>query len=176
MIRRLLMSERFDSRVGAEFLSEDRATSAASAIREQIRLPQQNIRIIEPGDPAVARKLEPDSDGIARTMVRTHLVFGGAGLVVGMLLAALLIAFGVQPFAASPGFAFGVISAFGLTFGLLFGGLVGFRPDHDSVIFAARESAENGHWYVVVHTGSRDQNRAVAEILGRYSDERLQAV
>lgn len=177
MIKQVFTTENFSSRMGAEFESNEAAQRAAQAVREQA--PGGGplvVEVIEPGDQGADRKLEPESDRIPATMVRSHLVAGTAGLILGMLLAGALIAAGVQPLAASPAWSAAVFSALGLMLGLLVGGLIGFRPDHDPLIFAAKSALKSGRSYVVVHTDDSGNQRAAQRILRQHGDRRRRSL
>ena len=46
--------------------------------------------MIEPHDKGFASKLEPETRGIFRTLVRAHIIFGIVGFVVGLVLYVVL--------------------------------------------------------------------------------------
>mgnify|MGYP006174973895 CR=1 FL=1 len=82
-----LFGERSLTLVAATFPTRAAAVDAATTL--QAELPQAGVDLIHPHDVNLARKLEPESQGIWRTAIRSHLVLGLAGLVLG---AGLLLA------------------------------------------------------------------------------------
>lgn len=176
MIKKWLSGEKMNSMVGAEFKSAEAAQAAADTVRTEAGLESADLRIVRPGDPAVDRKLEPESHGIALTLVRAHVVLGVVGLVAGLLVSLLLVGLQIQPFVSSPVLSILVITAFATVAGLLAGGLFSLRPDHDPVIQHARKSAESGHWFVVVHMRKPEQRQRAQRILERVGDDTIRTI
>ena len=58
---------------------------------------------------------------------------------------------------------------FGTMFGLMVGGLLTIRPDHEAVIAPVREGVKSGRWAVVVHPASRQQFDDALRVL-RHTD------
>ena len=54
---------------------------------------------------------------------------------------------------------------FGAVAGLMLGGLVALRPDHDRYVEAARDAMESGNTTVVVHAFSGEQADQAADLL-----------
>lgn len=165
-----LIRERFATKVAAEFDSQDRAEGAVGRLIEEAAITQEQIELVRPHDPAPGSKVERDSSGIARTAIRSHLVLGSAGLIIGLVVAIVLILAGVDLAASSPGFALLAMGFLGAVLGLLLGGLVTARPDHDLVIVATRNAAEEGRWAVVAHAADDEQHQRIRAILDETSD------
>lgn len=139
----------------AGIFGDDRAAAAGAAtLRRQ--MPSAAIAVVQPHDPELARKLEPEQRGIWRTLVRAHMWLGALGLVAGLGFAALLTATWPAA-AASPGFTTTACAVFGLFAGGLAGGLLTLRPDHDRVIMRVRADTDGGRWAVVAHPLDQDQ-------------------
>jgi hypothetical protein len=178
-IKQWLIAERFPSMVGSVF---DDAVSARSAILTLSRTPglaSAHVALVEPNDPDLARKLEPESRGIAHTMIRAHLTLGATGMALGLVLAFSLLAADIRMVTASPTTAIITLASFGLVFGLMLGGLVGLRPDHDVLILKAREYSAAGKWFVIVHVRNgkqRDHARQVLNELNEPDARALQSV
>ena len=64
-----------------------------------------------------------------------------------------------------------VIVAFGVVAGLMLGGLVSLRPDHDLYINKVYEALGEGRSAVVVHAFSREQNAQAEALLRGASGE-----
>ncbi len=150
MVSSEVLGEEFPSRAGAAFNSREAARAAADYVMANTGIAAQQIQIMAPGDTQAVRKLEPDSPGIARTLVRSHSILGTAGLGLGLILAAMLILFDIAPFSLNPAYTVLVAAFLGATAGLLLGGLVTLRPDHDRLIVRAQEAIDNGKWFVLV--------------------------
>lgn len=179
MIKNWFTAERFPSMVGIGFDDAASARAALLTLSQDPGLATARIALVEPGDPQLARKVEPESQGIARTMIRAHLTLGLAGLIFGLVLAFALLAADVPMFTSSPAITIVTVAAFSLIFGLMLGGLVGLRPDHDTVISRARDFSSAGKWFVIVHardTVQRDRARHLLDSLAEPGDQALQTI
>jgi len=154
-----LFEERCLSKVGAVFDDADHARAAARRLGRETGIEDGRIRVLGPGDPRKARKLEPESGGIARTLAKAHITLGVGGLVVGLAMASLLIATGMDAFVWSPWYALSVFGFFGAAAGLLLGALVSLRPDHDRLIGRVETATRSGRWFVLVHVRDQDEAR-----------------
>lgn len=104
----------------------------------------------------LARKLEPETHGIWKTIVRAHAVAGGIGLLLGVgLWAALLVADNVLV-ASSRVLSLTALAFLGVAFGGMAGGLVALRPDHAALITSLRAALRDGRHAVVAHLSSED--------------------
>ena len=158
-----LFGERSLTLVAATFPNRAAAVEAATTL--QAELPQAGVDLIHPHDVNLARKLEPESQGIWRTARRSHLMLGLAGLVLGAVAAAMLIGIGWPAAVKSPMLATLFLSNFGLFVGLMVAGLLTLRPDRDHVLTSIRERNRSGDWAVVVHPTSPAQSeRAIARL------------
>jgi len=144
-----LSGERSATIVAASFASRGAAESAASTLLHETPALQGEVAVIRPGDPLVDRKLEPENEGIWRTLIRGHILFGIAGALLG--LCAGLTAISLQWPAAllSPAYTLLVAVVFGAFFGMIFAGLFTLRPDHGYVIGKVHEFSGRGRWSVV---------------------------
>lgn len=161
----LLTGELSNSKVAAVFPSESEARRAAAAVSAALSLGAAQVQVITPAEPHPGRKLEPEARGIWRTIVVAHLRLGVVGAVVGLVAFAVLMSIGVPFIANSPVAAALVLLFFGTLAGLLLGGLVALRPDHDRYVEAARDAMAAGNTTVVVHAFSAEQREQVAEFL-----------
>lgn len=160
-----LTGETSDSKVAAMFDTERRARRTAHGLRRTLGLKSSQVQVITPEVRHPDRKLEPESRGIMRTIVISHVKLGAIGLVAGALLFALLYASGLALVTSSPGFAAALIIGYGGVFGLMAGGLVSLRPDHDPYIHKVRDALDEGHSAVVVHAFDATQRDAARRTL-----------
>ncbi|MGC1953418.1 MAG: hypothetical protein WA970_12805 [Gammaproteobacteria bacterium] len=171
MITLAILGEEFPSKVAAEFACGDEARRAAEQLLKRTGISARQVRVIEPRDPAMERKLEPESAGIAKTLVRAHSILGVAGLLVGLVVASLLVLFAIQPFSSNPFYTLGVAGFFGGIAGLLLGGLVSLRPDHDNLITWVEDASRGGRWFVLVHAHDHRQEFRAKKALEAMSDK-----
>ena len=168
----LLLGENFPHKVSAEFSSKQAADRAVQLLVDKTNLPRNQILVVQPHDPNMALKIEPEVKGIARTFAKTHVVLGVGGLIFGLLLAAVLIVIGPAITSSSPVFTF-IASGFLFTFlGLLLAGFISMRPDHDPLIGKARAATNAGQWTVIAHCADHEQQSQVKDTLD-YSAQTL---
>lgn len=165
-----IFGEEYLSKVGAEFEDGDQARDAAERVTARGGIDPGQVRIIEPGDPSIDTKLEPESRGIGRTLVAAHVTLGTTGLAIGLAIGLLLILLGIELFVSNPFYTILVFAFFGTIAGLLLGGLVALRPDHDRLISSAKRSERTGRWFVLVHARDRAEEREARQALLARSD------
>ena len=91
-IKRLLFGERSLTKVAALFASKSLAENVAQQVKETAGLDDPQVYLVGPPDgtavnsPAFSRKLEPEQAGIWRTLIRSHVVAGTAGVIAGVLV------------------------------------------------------------------------------------------
>lgn len=154
-----------NSKLAAVFPHEGAARAAAQALSATLSLGPTQVQVITPTEQHPGRKLEPESSGIWRTIVIAHVRLGIVGAVAGVLLFAVLYAMGFAFIVNSPVAAGLSLLFFGAVAGLMLGGLVSLRPDHDLYVEAARDAMAEGNTTVVVHAFSADQRDQAAELL-----------
>jgi hypothetical protein len=82
-----------------------------------------------------------------------------------MLLFAGITASGNAALRGTPGLGFVAFCGFGITFGLMLGGVLSLRPDHGRVIGLIRRGLQRGNWAVVAHPRFSEQtHQAVASL------------
>ena len=160
---KILLGENFSHKVSAEFNSQRSADETVQSLVARAELPAAQISVIQPSDPYIANKIEPETKGIALTFVKTHFVFGLTGFLLGLLAAALLATYGPALTQSSPLMTFIALGFLFPVLGLMLAGLLSLRPDHDSLVEKARPAADNGRWTVVVHCTSYEQQERVKD-------------
>lgn len=154
-----------NSKVAAVFASEAAARAAAGRAAAALSLGSAQVQVIIPGERHMDEKLEPERRGIWRTIVIAHIKLGIVGFFAALLAFAILYALGVPFITSSPVAACLVMLFFGTTGGLMLGGLVSLRPDHDRYVEAARSAMQAGNTTVVVHAFTSGQAREAADFL-----------
>jgi hypothetical protein len=160
-----ITGELSNSKVAAVFPAQAVARRAAAGVAEALSLGSAQVQVIVPGEEHPGRKLEPEVRGIWRTIVIAHVRLGIVGAVVGVLAFAALYALGLPFIVRSPVAAVLALLFFGAVAGLMLGGLVSLRPDHDPYVEAARDAIAEGNTTVVVHAFSAEQAARAADYL-----------
>jgi len=162
-IKRLIFGERSLTKVAGLFPSKSLAESVARQVKQTAGLDDPQVYLVGPPDgaafnsPAFSRKLEPESKGIWRTLIRAHVFAGTAGVIVGILVYLGFIAAENAAVKSTPGMSLVAMVFFGGLTGLLLGGLLTARPDHARVITIVRRAIRQGRWAVVIHPLTQHQ-------------------
>lgn len=160
-----ITGELSNSKLAAVFPHADAARAAAHAVAAALSLGSAQVQVITAPDTHAGAKLEPEDRGIWRTIVVAHVRLGIAGAIAGLLVFAALYALGVLFVVNSPVAAGLVLLFFGAVAGLMLGGLVALRPDHDRYVEATRDAMAAGSTTVVVHAFSAEQRDRAADLL-----------
>jgi len=163
MSKTSLFGERSLTLVAATFSDPVSAADAATELRAD--MPQVEVDLVRPRDADFARKMEPDTEGIWRTAVRSHRVLGPAGLLVGAAAAAMLVSLDWPAAARSPMLTALFLGTLGLFAGLMLAGLLTLRPDRSRVTLSIRRRNRAGQWAVVAHPRSTAQSDWVVDRL-----------
>ena len=173
-LKQILFGEKSLTKIAAIFDSRGRAETTALRLRQAAGMSESQIKLVGPMDTVgivdapLSRKLEPESTGIWHTMLRTHLVTGLLGMVLGALLYLSLWLLGNPSVQSHPMLMLFVTLFFGTIFGLLLGGLLSLRPDHYRVMAAVRKAIKRGGWAVISHPINHEQTRDVIDELQRH--------
>jgi len=149
--------ERSLSKVVAIFRQPEAAEHARDQVKSAAGLEDRQLLVVGPRDPQWGRKVEPEGVGIARTAVRAHLTCGLAGLSLALVAWSFLYLADVVVIASTPLPSLIALALFGTMLGLMLGGALTIRPDHDAMIDKVRQATRSGRWALVVHPVSRTQ-------------------
>lgn len=172
-----LFGERSLTKVAGLFAQKSQAESSMEQVLRSGGLNAAQVRLLGPQDAHTARRewlgraMEPESAGMARTFLQTHLVGGMAGAVAGLALYLWFYRAGHPMIASSPAVAFIAIVGFAVTFGLLLGGLLTMRPDHVRLITRVRSALRHNQWAVVAHPINSEQTERVRQVLEKSAAE-----
>ncbi|MCQ8878552.1 hypothetical protein NQT69_11115 [Pseudoalteromonas shioyasakiensis] len=153
------------TKVAGTFSTKAQADKAYSSLAEEPLLELSNLNIIAPHDQQFAEKVEPEDKNIAKTLLRTHLIYAAFGLAAGLLLSTafyfLDVTF-IQSFVLETYAGVCTITVF---IALLIAGFVSIRPDHDPLINEVRQAIRAGKWVVIVHTDSNQKGNKAKQLL-----------
>lgn len=166
-----LVGEYAGSKLAAVFPNEAAARAAAQGLCQSLALSDVQVQVITPGERHPGRKMQPESHGIFRTMLQAHFKLGMVGLIAGIALWFLLRALGVGVIVNTGLLTLAVMAGFGATAGLMLGGLITLRPDHEPFMRAVREAMGEGRSAVVVHPFDAAQREAAEAALKAASGE-----
>src|SRR5690606_21932169 len=97
-----LFGERATTKIAAIYDTRESAAGSAESLSRLAGLQPNQWMLIAPHEKGFARKLEPETKGIARTGIRAHLILGAIGLLAGAAFWALLYWMPITYIAASP--------------------------------------------------------------------------
>ncbi|QCO67574.1 riboflavin biosynthesis protein RibA [Luteimonas yindakuii] len=160
-----------NSKIAAVFDTAAAARDAATAAISAMDLHPTQVKVITPDEPDASIKLEPEGRGIWRTIVIAHLRLGLFGAAAGAIAFAIMMWIGVPFVVQSPVAAALVTIAFATVGGLMLGGLVAMRPDHDRYVDATRTAMAARRTTVIVHARSREEQQQAKDFMsGRGGD------
>lgn len=166
-----LSGERSASKAALVVADETSARTIAADIQRELGLTDRQVVVMTPHSRRVGRALEPESRGILNTILVAHYKLGIVGLVAGILVFAILYGFGIEAVTRSPGLAIAVVASFGIVFGLMAGGLVALRPDHDPYLQGVITALEEGQCAVVIHSFDDAEHERAVEWLSRFGQD-----
>lgn len=162
-----------NSKVAAIFTSEAVAREQAARLRGALELAEAQVVVVTPRSSMPGRKLEPESHGIFRTMVWAHAKFGVLGALAGVVVFGILWSRGIPYIVNSPWLAGFALLFFGAVAGLMLGGLVSLRPDHDPYLMKVMGALGEGKSAVVVHAFSAEQRNQAQDWLQQAGGETI---
>ncbi|PXX90370.1 hypothetical protein DIT71_12835 [Marinobacter vulgaris] len=160
-----LTGEKEDHKVAAVFDTEPDARGTAKAICEETSLTDEQVTVLSPNDRHQGKELEPEDQGIWRTLVRSHIGLGIAGAVAGFVLFLILSALGVGFIAQNTVVAASVMTVIAAAIGMLVAGAVTLRPDHTPYLMKAQAALSEGKYVLAVHASSLEQLQEAKSLL-----------
>ena len=160
-----LFGEKATTKLAGFFDTQEALDKVSSDLRRVSGLQNPQLLVVRPYAADFERRLEPETQGVARTAVRAHSILGALGLLAGLLLWAVLYGLGVPAIVSSPYYSGGAIVAFAAVGGMLLGGLVTARPDHQIVIQAVDNATKAGRWSLIMHPRDEQQCKSAESVL-----------
>ncbi len=160
-----VIDEQKPAKVAAVFDNEAEARAAREELINDGNFNAKTVNIITPGDDNLSKKIQPESKGIAGTIIKSHGILGVVGLLVGLIAASILIAAGPTFTQSSPLATYFALGFVGLLIGMMIAGAITLRPDHDPLTNKTIKASQQHQWTVIVQTDSHDTNQLAKQIL-----------
>lgn len=171
MLKQAILAERYPGKVGAAFDSVEKAEQVADQLEAQFGVQFKSIEILKPKGRSLENLLEPENKDTKNTVIRSHITMGLVGLCTGGLVVLWLHQLQVPMVVFSPLYMTFIVMALGGVGGLLLGGLISLKPDHDNLIHFSRQVSYQSRWMLLVNVESAEQKKAVRRYLQTCSDE-----
>src|SRR5699024_5257897 len=141
------------------------AAEKCAAEVEATGLKTDQIKLVGPSDERYGKKLEPENDGMAKTLVRSHTSLGVGGFLLGLVLWGALYVFNTGFVRMAPASSLTAFLFFATAGGMMLGGFIAMRPDHQGVIQTVNTAVEDGEWSLVLHPQDEEQAALVTSTL-----------
>lgn len=164
------------TQIAAVYDTAQEAQEAVQAVCAESEINARQLTIVDPMDSQFSRKLEGASAPIGQSMWHSHLILGGVGLIIGLVLAYILVNWGPAFTQNSPMFTFLALISPGLFIGLFVAGLFSLRPDRTQIIDTVKKAIRHKHYAVVVNLKKHQSVSRVTEILSRKSNKVVEAI
>lgn len=164
------------TQVAAVYDSVDSVKHSIDDITSGTDIERSQITIVDPQDDHFSEKLEGASAPLGKKLWHSHLVLGGSGLLLGLVVAYLLVQFGPALTQNNPLFTYIALISPGLFLGLFAAGLMGIRPDRTEIIDTVRHAIRNRRYAIVVNMKSHQSVSRLAEIMGQRSRKVVEAI
>lgn len=171
-----LTGEQESHKVAAVFDTEADARETAKVLCQSTTLKDGQVTVLSPRDPHQGGELEPEDQGILRTLIRSHVGLGAGGAVTGFIVFLILSALGIGFIAQNALVAGSVLAAFGLMLGLLLAGAVTIRPDHTPYLMMAQSALRKGKYVLAVHASSTQQLQEAKSLLDARNVKTVQSI
>ncbi len=165
-----------NTQLASIFAEQDKAKYTISEVIRHTPVAPEQITVISPNDPDFNRKLEGESRELGKMMWYSHLILGGAGLLIGMIVAYVLVEFGPALTQNNPLFTYVAMISPGIFIGLFVAGLLSLRPDRTEVIDVVREAVRNKHYAVIVNLRKGQPVDIISELFSKHSQRVVAAV
>ena len=178
-LRKGLFGEKSLTKVVGLYPDAQRAQAAAAKVHHLHGMAPGQVRLLGPKDAKDTHRnlfddtLEPEQRSTFSTIFKAHAVTGLVGGIAGLLLFFWLMDSAQPLVVSSPLWAAIALVGFGITFGLLLGGLIALRPDHIQLITTVRSALVHNRWALVLHPTTVEQTRAAKDFLAASGAEVL---
>lgn len=156
--------EQYTHKVAAIYRDQSSANEALAHLR-QGGFSDQQLRLLGPSDDQAERKLEPEGDDVAKTVLKDVAVGGGVGGALGLAGSAALGAAGIALFLTQPVAATLVIAGYSAGVGGVVGFLKGIKVKESVFLGAAEDAVRQGYWVLVAHGRDDDEEERARTLM-----------
>jgi hypothetical protein len=157
----MAFSTPLDSRIAVELNSKSSAHALRDKLLDKKVVPEQDIVLLDPNEQNISRKVEENSDKVARTMGQSHALLAIIGLAVSLAIAYTLIHFGPAFTANNPVMTYIAAISPGIFIGLFVAGIISLKPYRDSVnLNVYQKLAKGKRWLLVVDSKNSQKPKA----------------
>ena len=164
------------TQVAAVYDNEKDAQESVDELTSATDIGQHQITVINPSDQDFSEKLEQDSQKLGSRMWYSHIIFGTAGLIAGLIVAWVLVTVGPALTQNNPLFTFIAMISPGIFIGLFMAGLFNLRPDRTEIIDMVRHAIRREHFAVVVNLKKTQKVDKVSSLLAKRSHKVTEAL
>jgi hypothetical protein len=151
--------------VAGIFETEDQAKHAEESLIDEGHFHSEEVQLLKPGDTHLQDRLEPETKAIGKELILSHYIMGAAGLIGGVVLAAIVTTIGPTFAQSSPLLTYLALAMVGTFLGLIAAGAFTIRPDHDPLINETMEATKDNKWAVIVQASDRDHQQRARQLL-----------
>ncbi|MFS1702976.1 hypothetical protein [Alteromonas sp. AMM-1] len=152
------------------FSEYNSARSAIGDVIQKTDLTAQQITVVTPHDGQFNRLLESESKALGKMMLYSRLILGGAGLLIGVAIAYMLVAFGPH-FAQAHSLGISIAAISPCVFiGLFVAGLLRLRPDETEIIDVVREAIRNKQCAVIINLRDGQSLERMRKVFAQHSE------
>jgi len=156
--------ERFTHKLAAIYRDQSSAREAWGLLR-QGGFPEAQLRLVGPTDAQTERKLEPEGEEVAMTVLKDTALGTGIGGALGLAGSAALGAAGLALFLSQPVAATLVIAGYSAGVGGVLGFLKGIKVKESLFVGAAEDALGRGYWVLVVHGRNEDEEKRAQALI-----------
>ncbi len=167
-----LLEERSPHKVAGIYAQHDAARDARHEIVVESGMTERQVRVLSPQAHAtdldtLFREIEPQGGRRPWLLVRTHLVLGTLGAIIGVGVFVIAWALDSPRLQSAPVAGLLVFAFLAAVVGMLIAGLVSLRPDERVLATRLQTRLRHGQWAAIAHPVDHRQSSAARRVLDR---------
>jgi hypothetical protein len=157
----MAFSTPLDSRIAVELNSKSSAQALRDKLVNKKVVPEQDIVLLDPQEQNISKKVEENSDKVAKTMGQSHALLAIIGLAVSLAIAYSLVQFGPAFTSNNPMMTYIAAISPGVFIGLFVAGVISLKPYRDSVnLNVYQKLAKGKRWLLVIDSKNSEKPKA----------------
>lgn len=126
----------------------------------------EQLRLINPHDPELERKLEPGGTDVAKTFIKDILIGTGVGGAAGAAGTAAFALLETAVFLTNPVMGALVITGYAAGVGGVVGAIKAIKLKETAFLGVVEDALKKGYWVVAVHAPDQEQEDKAHQIIG----------